>query len=69
MVLISLISKTPKTETHQGLLWSALMAHKKRPCRFPELTSIYLLKPVTAQAATVVAPFLLIVHLLSGHLS
>lgn len=33
-------------------LWSELTAHMKRLCRFPELTSVYLPKPITAKAAT-----------------
>lgn len=54
--LPSPIFKTLKTDSHQGLLWSVLAAHMRRPGRFPGLTSVYLLKLVPASAATATPP-------------
>lgn len=52
MAVISLICKTLKTDSNPGTLWSTFVAQTIRLSRFPELTSVYLLKPLTTGAAT-----------------
>lgn len=51
-VSTSLVWKTLKSTATQRHEWPALSAHMIRLYRFPELTSVYLLKPITARATT-----------------